>query len=256
MIQARYGSTRLPGKVLMDLLGKTILERMVDRVKNSKCIDEVMVLTSLNIEDVQIVRLASSIGLRVFAGNALDVLDRYYQAAKLIKPEYIIRLTADCPVFDAKILDSAIEQLDSGTDYLSMNSETFPDGLDLEIIKFSALEQAWQSSKLASEREHVTLYIKNNKNLFKIQDFVCPFGNLGNQRWTIDEPEDYEMIRKLYEHFAPNVLFGLEQIYSYLCENPEIARINSMHMRNEGLQKSLVNDYIIDNSTKEKTFYE
>lgn len=245
MIQARYGSSRLPGKILMDLSGKTALERMIDRVGVSKYVDEIIILTSFNPEDIATVKLVSSLGLRAFAGSSSDVLDRYYQAAKLIKPEYVIRLTADCPVFDPQVLDTAIDQLNPDTDYLGMLTETFPDGLDLEIMKYGALEQAWYNAKLASEREHVTLYIKNNKHLFKTQDFTCSLGDLKNQRWTIDEPEDYEMIKKLYEHFAPDVFFNMESVYSFLQAHPEIAKINSMHIRNEGLLISLENDHII-----------
>ena len=248
MIQARYGSSRLPGKILMDLCGKTALERMLDRVKCSKHVDEIIVLTSFNPEDIATVKLVSGLGLRVFAGSSHDVLDRYYQAAKLIKPEYIIRLTADCPVFDPIVLDKAIESLKPDTDYLGMLSETFPDGLDLEIVKYSVLEQAWKNADLTSEREHVTLYIKNNKDKFAVQDYVCPLGNLNNQRWTIDEPEDYEMIKALYEYFAPDALFGMESTYSFLQENPGVASINSIHIRNEGLLISLKNDRKVNSS--------
>lgn len=246
MIQARCGSTRLPGKVLKDLQGKTALERVIDRVSKAKLVDEVMVVTSLNIEDLPIVKLVSSLGSRVFAGSSLDVLDRYYQAAKLLEPKYIIRITADCPVFDHQVLDMAIESLKPGTEYLGMLSETFPDGLDLEIIAFSALKTAWKSARLASEREHVTMYIKNNREQFQIQDFICPLGNLHDQRWTIDEPEDYQFIKALYDHFAPQWDFSMEEIFLYLKEHPEIREINRGLVRNEGLLKSLANDRIVE----------
>lgn len=128
-----------------------------------------MVATTINIEDISIVHLVSNIGIRIFAGSALDVLDRYYQAAKLIHPEYVIRITADCPLFDYKILDDAIEKLKPETDYLAALSETLADGLDFEIIRFKTLTQAWKHARLASEREHVTLYIKIIKNYFKFK---------------------------------------------------------------------------------------
>ena len=243
MIQARCGSTRLPAKVLKDLCGKTALERMIDRVKLAKHVDEIMVVTTLNREDVPIVRLASSLDLRVFAGSSDDVLDRYYQAAKLIRPEYVIRLTADCPVFDYQVLDRALEVMEPETDDLAMYSETFPDGLDLEIVRFEILERAWREAKLMSEREHVTLYIKNNRNMFKTQDYVCELGNLNNQRWTIDEPEDYEFIKAIYEHFAPRWDFTMVEILSFLEANPQVSAINQGLIRNEGLLKSLVNDH-------------
>ena len=138
MIQARCSSHRLPSKVMKDLCGKTVLERVVERVQRSEYIDETMVVTSLNEDDMQIVKLMSGCGVRVFAGSLDDVLDRYYQAAKILKPEYVIRITADCPVIDHKIIDEAIEALKEDTQYLGMMTESFPDGLDVEIVKFEA----------------------------------------------------------------------------------------------------------------------
>ena len=159
MIQARCGSSRLPNKVLKPLAGEPALLRMIERVKQSKLIDEVMVITSINKENLPILKLCSENGIRVGVGSEDDVLDRYYQTARLLKPEYVIRLTADCPCFDAELLDMAIESLDSDTDYLGMMSETFADGLDLEIIRYDALEEAWSKAKHSFEREHVTQYI-------------------------------------------------------------------------------------------------
>lgn len=250
IIQARCGSSRLPGKVLRDISGKTALERMLDRVSRSEKIDEIIVATTLNKEDVPIVNLVSSLGYRVFAGSSDDVLDRYYQAAKLVKPEYVIRLTADCPLFDWRILDKAVEELYPETDDLAMISETFPDGQDLEILRFSALEMMWRKAKLASEREHVTLYSKNHKEDFKIQDFVCDIGNLNSERWTLDEPEDLVMIRAVYEHFLPRDDFSMKEVYEYLQAHQEIRNINKHLIRNEGLIKSLENDRVVGNIEK------
>jgi spore coat polysaccharide biosynthesis protein SpsF len=126
-----------------------------------------------------------------------------------------------------------------------MYTETFPDGLDLEIVRFEALEKAWHEANLTSEREHVTLYIKNNRDLFKTQDYVCELGNLKNQRWTIDEPADYDFIKALYEHFAPRWDFSMVEILAFLESNPEVAVINQGFIRNEGLFKSLTNDRIL-----------
>ena len=141
MIQARCGSTRLPNKVLKDLCGKPALQRMIERVKLSKRVDEVMVVTSIEKNNLPILSLCSSIGIRVGIGSEDDVLDRFYQTAKLLQPEYIIRLTADCPCFDAELLDLAIDNLQEDADYCGMTSESFADGLDLEIVRFSALER-------------------------------------------------------------------------------------------------------------------
>ena len=131
MIQARCGSTRLPNKVLKDLCGKPALQRMIERVQKSRMIDEVMVITSIEKNNLPILRLCSDLGVRVGVGSENDVLDRFYQTAKLLKPEYVIRLTADCPCFDATLLDQAISELEPDSDYMGMLSESFADGLDL-----------------------------------------------------------------------------------------------------------------------------
>ena len=133
IIQARCGSSRLPAKVLKDIEGKTALEQMLGRVSRSKNIDEIMVATTINREDLAIVKLVSGLGYRVFVGSSDDVLDRYYQAARLVQPEYVVRLTSDCPLFDWRLLDEAIDELDPESDDLCSYTETFPDGEDLEI---------------------------------------------------------------------------------------------------------------------------
>ncbi len=245
IIQARCGSSRLPGKVLKDIYGKTALERMIDRVKRSKNIDEIIIATTINKEDIEIIKLVSSLGLRIFAGSSNDVLDRYYQTAKLIKPEYVIRLTSDCPLFDFEILDNAIEMFEhKKCDYLGMISETFPDGLDLEIMPFEVLKTAWEKAELTSEREHVTLYIKNHPKLFNIYDYQCTYGNFKHMRWTLDESEDYVFIKEIYKYFLDigKEYFSMPEILDLLDKHPEFIEINNKFIRNEGLLKSLKND--------------
>jgi len=245
IIQARCGSSRLPGKVLMDIYGKTALERMIERVKKSQSIDEIIIATTINKEDIEIVKIISSLGLRVFVGSSDDVLDRYYQTARLIKPQYVIRLTSDCPLFDYEVLDDAIKTFENKKcDYLGMISETFPDGLDLEIMKYEALETAWKQADLVSEREHVTLYIKNHSELFNIFDYKCPQGNLKHMRWTLDESEDLTFIKAVYNYFlnSGKEYFSMNEIMEFLNRNPEIVNLNNKFIRNEGLLKSLRND--------------
>ncbi|MCM1232440.1 MAG: glycosyltransferase family protein [Ruminococcus flavefaciens] len=250
MVQARCSSHRLPSKVLKDLYGKTVLERVIERIQLSKLIDEVMVVTSLNKEDIQIVELMSKKGIRVFAGSLDDVLDRYYQAAKILRPEYVIRITADCPLIDYKVIDGAIQSLQPDTEYLGMISETFPDGEDVEIVRFDALRKSWEEAKLSSEREHVTMYIKNHKEDFRIIDYVCKEGNLNQQRWTLDEPEDYEFVKNVYGHFlsAGYEKFDMLDILEYLKENPQVQKINQGFIRNEGLLISQKNDKLLEQS--------
>ena len=249
MIQARCGSTRLPNKVLKDLCGKPALQRMIERVQRSTLADEVMVVTSVNRENLPILALCASIGVRVGVGAEDDVLDRYYQTAKLIRPEYVIRLTADCPCFDAELLDLALEEMAEDTDYMGMTSESFADGLDLEIMTFSALERAWKEADHSFEREHVTQYIIRHPELFRLQNFESPVGYFGDHRWTVDEPEDFELVKKVYEHFELELGrddFGYRDILDYLNSHPEIKELNRMYTRNEGLAKSIREDRIVE----------
>lgn len=242
MIQARCGSSRLPNKVLKELCGKSVLQQMIERVQRSRHVDEIMVITTDGKEDCAIVRLCNRIGVRVGTGSKEDVLDRFYQNAKLLSPSYIIRLTGDCPCIDPELIDQAILQMDEDTDYCGMLSETFADGLDIEIFKFTALEKAWREASHVYEREHVTQYMIHHPHLFRLQDFVSPAGYFGNHRWTVDEPEDFELVSRIFEHFLNEqdmVKFGYRDILDFLTENPELMKINSMYRRNEGLEKSM-----------------
>lgn len=248
LIQARCGSSRLPNKVLKKIAGKTDLQWVLERVKRSRKIDEVMVITSIEKNNLPLIKLCTELDIRVFVGSEDDVLDRYYQAARLLKPKYVIRITADCPLFDWNYLDLAIDQLELDTDYMAEMTESFPDGLDIEIMKFSVLKEAWEKANLASEREHVTLYIRNHADAYKIQNFECPIEGIGNKRWTLDEYADLVLIEKIYEHFisAGKENFVTEDILQFLEENPRLEDINSRIGRNEGLKKSLDNDKIVE----------
>ena len=248
MIQARCGSTRLPNKVLKDLFGKPALQRMIERVQRSKLVDEVMVVTSIEKNNLPILKLCSEMGVRVGIGSEDDVLDRFYQTAKLLNPEYVIRLTADCPCFDAGLLDQAIQEIRPDTDYLGMTSDSFADGLDMEIMKFSALKQAWKEAVHSFEREHVTQFIVRRPERFVLQNFESPIGYFGNHRWTVDQPEDFELVHRIYEHFIVEMgteCFDYKDILEYLNNHREIAAINKMYTRNEGLEKSIREDHII-----------
>ena len=187
LVQARCGSTRLPNKVLADVCGKPDIEWVIKRVGRSRVIDEIIVVTSISKENLPLVKWCTENGIRVYVGSEDDVLDRYYQAAKLIGPEYVIRITADCPLFDWRFLDDAIQSYDKNADYLWMGENSFPDGLDFEIMTYGALEKAWKKARLQSEREHVTLYIRNHPEEFNIQVYDFPIEGAGHYRWTLDE---------------------------------------------------------------------
>lgn len=249
MIQARCGSTRLPNKVLKDLCGRPSLQRMIERVQKSKCVDEVMVVTSIEKNNLPILKLCAELDIRVGVGSEDDVLDRFYQTARLLNPQYVIRLTGDCPCFDANLLDQAIAGMEEDADYRAMISESFADGLDLEIVKFSAIEIAWREATHSFEREHVTQYIVRHPELFKLQDFMSPIGYFGNYRWTVDEPEDFEVVEKIYRYFLGTELgeeFSYIDILNYLKKHPEVQKINEMYTRNEGLEKSIREDRVVN----------
>ena len=190
IIQARMGSSRLPNKVLKDLCGKPALWHVINRVKKSKLIDEIIIATTIEKQDLQIVKFCADNDIRVFVGSESDVLDRYYQAARLFKPDNVIRITSDCPLIDYEIIDLIIKKhIEENNDYTSNTLvDSFPDGLDCEIMKYSVLERAWENACLQSEREHVTLYIKNGD--FKKKNILCE-EDRKNFRWTLDTEKDF-----------------------------------------------------------------
>lgn len=244
LIQARYGSNRLPGKVMKEFEGKTNIEWVVRRVKRSRYIDDVIVITSIEKNNLPLIALCADLGIRVSVGSENDVLDRYYQTAKLLQPEYVIRITADCPLFDWRYLDMAIEQMEEETDYMGQMVDSFPDGLDIEIMKFWALKESWEMAKLISEREHVTQYIRKHPEKFKLQNLECPISGIADQRWTLDEEEDYKVIAEIYHYFIQRGKedFVTEDILAFLKQHPEIEDLNKKYVRNEGLKKSIAAD--------------
>ena len=247
LVQARMGSSRLPGKVMKLISGKPDIQWVLERVSQSKYIDDVMLVTSVNKNNIPLIHFVSGLGYRVFIGSEEDVLDRYYQAARLVNPEYVIRITADCPLFDWRYLDMAIEQIKPETDYLGEFTESFPDGLDIEIIKYGILEEIWKKSEMLSEREHVTQYVRKHPNIYKVQNLECPISGIGDLRLTLDEEEDFELICKIYEYFISlgKKYFVTEDILGFIQNNPGLKELNCMYKRNEGLLKSLKNDRVV-----------
>ena len=246
IIQARMSSTRLTGKVLLDLEGRTVVEHVIKRVRSAEMIEDVIVATTIEKVDKKIVEICKNIGIKSFCGSEEDVLDRFYQAAKLFNPEHIVRITADCPLIDPKVIDKVIKlHLKEKADYTTNTlKETFPDGEDVEIFTFEALSKAWQDAKILSEREHVTPYIKKHQDIFKIRNLEC-YQNLSNKRWTIDNPEDYLFLKVIFKNlFLKNNLFGIEEILEFLNKNPNVEIINQHINRNEGYSKSLKNDKV------------
>ena len=248
IVQARMGSTRLPGKVLLNLEDKTVLEHVVERIRSSEHVDDVVVATTISKDDLRIVELCANLGVCVYCGSEDDVLDRYYQAAKLFKADNIVRITSDCPVIDPKIIDDVITvHLMNNADYTSNTlNETYPDGQDVEVFTFASLRTAWKNAKLTSEREHVTPYITNNSDIFKHASLEYK-EDLSQKRWTLDNAEDLEFLRLIYKYlYNKDQLFDMDDILTLIDEKPEIEKINQHIIRNEGYLKSLREDKTLD----------
>lgn len=246
IIQARMGSTRLPGKVMMDLGGKPVIEHVVDRLNKSQLIDKIIIATSNNPNNQPLIKFCQNFGINYFIGSEEDVLDRYYQTAidnDIDLEDIIIRITSDCPLIDPFVVDSVIkEHISNKNDYTANVLEcTYPDGLDCEVFNFSALKEAWINGNLSSQREHVTLYIRDNPGKFKLGN-VKNKEDLSDFRWTLDEKEDFIFINEIYKHFSNKSFFTMEDIVNLLKINPSLIDINSKFDRNEGLMKSLNED--------------
>jgi len=256
VVQARTGSSRLPGKVLLPIFdNKCALELMLERVCRAKTVDKIAVATTPSTIDDRICELCEQLGYECFRGSEDDVLDRYYKAVLALGPaEVIVRLTGDCPLHDPAIIDKVVMYfLDSNVDYVNnANPPTYPDGLDVEVFSFATLKRAWQEARLKSEREHVTSYIYKHPDVFKIADVKCE-RDLSDKRWTLDEQQDYEFIKLMYKNlYKKSPGFGMEEILGFLAKHPEFEQINKHLSRNEGYQKSLEEDNALDLSGKEE----
>lgn len=244
IIQARMGSTRLPKKVIKKIQGKTVLEHVISRAKRIKNCPKIILATTDKKEDDVLEKIAEKLNISVFRGSEDDVLDRYFQTAKLFKIDPIIRITADCPLLDSKIAERVIDFYFKGIyDYVSnVNPPTFPDGMDVEIFSFKTLEKSWQKTKSLPEREHVTFYLTKHPEIFKIGN-VSYKKDLSHLRITLDEPNDLVLIRKIYQELYPeNHFFGLKEIINLFERKPKLIKINQGIKRNEGFLKSLKKD--------------
>ena len=234
IIQARLSSTRLPSKVISDLDGIPLISFLIKRVKRSCLIDEIILATTNNKEDDILENIANDSNILIFRGEKNNVLKRFADASKITDSDNIIRITGDCPLIDSEIIDQCIiKYFDNNYDYLSnCNPPTFPDGLDVEIFTKKVLIKANNLSKKIEDKEHVTMWMKNNKSL--------RIGNLENDvdysniRITVDEPEDLYIVRKIVEHFKSYEYFNLEDILKFYESKKELFKINKQFKRNEG----------------------
>jgi spore coat polysaccharide biosynthesis protein SpsF (cytidylyltransferase family) len=240
--QARTGSTRFPNKIMKKIEDKTVLKIHVERIKKSKRINSVIIATTNKQNDDLIENEAFKLKVNCFRGSEDDVLDRFYQAAKNYEPDYIVRLTSDCPLIDPNLIDEIIDQtIKTNADYCSNTLiESYPDGQDVEVFTFKSLKKTWEESILKSDREHVTPFMKNNKTQFNLVNFHSKNLEYEKVRMTIDEPEDFEVITFLINKLGFDESW---QNYANLYLNDEnISRLNNSIIRNEGYLKSIEND--------------
>ncbi len=241
IIQARMGSTRLSGKALADIGGRPALGLQIDRLKHCRHLDRMIIASTTAPQDDPLERLAQEHGVLFFRGSEEDVLDRYYQAARYYHAEHICRLTGDCPLIDPKVVDrlagyyrdhlGQYVYVASGSTYMegSSSAEFFP--LDI-------LEQVWREARNPVEREHVTYFIRKRPQRFPIHLIECEM-DLGKYRVTLDEPQDLEVIRKIVSELGYGPATDTSRMAAFLAEYPDIHRLNSKFMRNEGLVRSI-----------------
>lgn len=222
------GSSRLPGKVLKEVEGKPLLQHMLERVSKSNLVDKFVVATSSKRSDLRIKQLCDKMNFPSFRGSEDDVLDRFYQCAISFKPvpEYIVRLTADCPLHDPKVIDFVVQRfLEEKVDYMTNSfAPLYEDGFDVEIFTFSALEQARKSAKTKYEREHVTPVIKYS-NRFKVhkQKYCGSYA----YKLSVDDSSDFELTKQiLAKLYVPDKMFGINEVASLLESNPSLLEIN------------------------------
>lgn len=240
IVQARMGSTRLPGKALREIGGETMLAQVARRALRSELIDDVVVATTLNPADDAIIEECSRLGLQYFRGSEGDLLDRYCRAAEAFDADPVVRITSDCPLIDPEVIDKVIRAfLSVCPDYASNTLVcTYPRGLDLEVFKAAALKKAWEKASKPHERTHVTPYIYQHPESFSLLP-VTGTADYSRLRWTVDTREDLEFVRAVYDNMASmgrGGEFSWSDVISLLESRPDLANINS-HIRQKSLEE-------------------
>ncbi len=237
IIQARMGSSRLPGKSLMSIADKPVLGHVIDRARMSRYAEEIVVATTTEPADSIIEDFARDYGVKVFRGHPDDVLDRFYQAAKQFGFAVVVRLGADDPLKDAREVDRVIAKLveaPNQLDYVSNSLKpSYPEGMDAEVFSFEALERAWREAKLPSEREHVTPYIWMHPEIFRLAN-VEHSKDLSRLRWTLDTHADLEFMRQVYAELYHGIPFSMQEVLELLSRRPELQTINGDIPRHAG----------------------
>ncbi len=245
IVQARLGSTRLPGKILKPILGEPMLARMLERVKRAKKLDAIIVATTDTSEDDATAELAQKCGVKVFRGNEDDVLDRFYKAAQEAGADVVMRLTGDCPLMDPSVIDEVVthfQEARGAIDYCGSPSN-YPEGLDTEIFPFAALEEAAREATLPSEREHVTPYIKNHHERFRSEVWQEGERNDSTMHWSVDTQADFDFVTNIFEqHYPTNPSFNKDDVLALIAQKSELLEINKGGTGYEGLKKSIKED--------------
>jgi spore coat polysaccharide biosynthesis protein SpsF len=249
ILQARMGSSRLPGKTMMPIFeGRNALELMLLRLGRSRLLERIIVATTTGPEDDVLAGFCSRSGITCFRGASADVLDRYYQCALTLDARgTLVRLTSDCPLHDPEVVDQVIEFFEAGDFDYAANTHppTYPDGLDAEVFSFAALQNAWRKATLVTEREHVTYYFYTHPEECRVGNLVGR-ENYSALRWTLDEPQDLDFLRQVYAALGrPDA--GWREVLELLRQKPELLEINQTIGRNEGLAKSLAFDRQLGN---------
>ena len=243
IIQARIGSTRLPGKTLMKLNEHfSTLDFVINQLSFSKLIEKTIIATTTLEQDDVIEKYCRKLNIPCFRGNSDDVLDRYYQCAIFFKINHILRITSDCPLIDPEIVDKIIMKYQSGNyDYFTNTlTRTFPVGTDAEVFSFNTIKKSWENAKLPSEREHVTPFIRNKKMNFELGNLEHT-KDLSFHRWTLDRKEDLELIKQIISKINKTPIL-IDDILNLFTNEPELIKINQNIPKDEGMLKSLKRD--------------
>jgi spore coat polysaccharide biosynthesis protein SpsF len=238
IVQARMGSKRLPGKVLMELGGETALARVLRRLSRATLLDQIIVATSTSSSDDQIVQECNRFHVNCFRGSEVDVLDRYYTAANAYLADVIVRITADCPLIDPALVDETVRMFqERHADYASNAIEqTYPRGLDAEVFTLAVLKLAWQNARQPYEREHVTPYFYEHPELFRLASVIGP-ADYSQYRWTLDTAEDLELLRAIYSKFKGDDGFSWRDVIALMEREAQLAELNC-NVTQKSLQSS------------------
>lgn len=242
IVTARMGSTRLPGKALLPICGRPLIRRLLDRLSRATRLDQIVVAVPDTPENHRLADYVEESQYAVYRGDEFDVLDRVYSAAVHYQADHIVLITGDCPLIDPVLVDQTVGIfLAAGYDFMSNAwHPTFPDGLDTAVFTMKLLEQTWKYAKAASEREHVTLWMKTVPIPSFIRGSFTGTPDRSHLRWCVDEPRDLAFVEAIYTRLYPaNHAFTSQDIYDLLEREPELLKINAGIERNEGLRKSL-----------------